>query len=57
MLLKYSLCLPGLAASVDEAVKNVIDQGVRTPDIGGKAKTSEVGDAIAEELSKVLSKK
>ncbi|KAF2104364.1 3-isopropylmalate dehydrogenase Leu2A [Rhizodiscina lignyota] len=57
MLLKYSLCLPDLAAAVDEAVKNVIDKGVRTPDIGGTAKTSEVGDAVAEELSKVLSKK
>ena len=57
MLLKYSLCLPDLAAAVDEAVKIVIDKGVRTTDIGGTAKTSEVGDAVAEELGKVLSRK
>ncbi len=57
MLLKYSLCLPDLAALVDDAVKIVIDKNVRTPDIGGTAKTSEVGDAVAGELRKLLSKK
>lgn len=56
MLLKYSLCLPELAAKVDEAVKTVIDKGIRTADIGGKANTKEVGDAIVEELEKILSK-
>lgn len=54
MLLKYSLCLPDLAKAVDEAVKIVIDKGIRTKDIGGSSKTAEVGDAIAEELSKIL---
>lgn len=54
MLLKYSLCLPELAKAVDEAVKVVIDKGVRTADIGGSNKTVEVGDAVCEELSKIL---
>jgi 3-isopropylmalate dehydrogenase len=54
MLLKYSLCLPDLAKAVDEAVKNTIDNGLRTKDIGGSTKTAEMGDAIAEELRKVL---
>jgi 3-isopropylmalate dehydrogenase len=54
MLLKYSLCLPELAAKVDEAVKVVIEKGIRTKDIGGSSKTAEVGDAIAEELAKIL---
>lgn len=54
MLLKYSLCLPHLANAVDEAVKITIDKGIRTKDIGGNAKTSEVGDAIVDELSKIL---
>ncbi|CAC9892169.1 unnamed protein product [Aureobasidium pullulans] len=48
---------PELAKSVDEAVKIVIEQGIKTGDIGGKAKTTEVGDAVASELSKILSKK
>ena len=54
MMLKYSLCLPELAKKVDEAVKIVIDKGIRTKDIGGTAKTAEVGDAIAAELDKLL---
>ncbi|KAF1986399.1 3-isopropylmalate dehydrogenase [Aulographum hederae CBS 113979] len=54
MMLKYSLCLPDLAKSVDEAVKRVLDANVRTGDIGGSNKTSEVGDAVAAELSKIL---
>lgn len=44
-----------LAKDVDEAVKNVIDKGIRTADIGGEAKTSEVGDAVASELARILS--
>lgn len=56
MMLKYSFQQPDLARKVDEAVKAVIDKGVRTKDIGGSAKTSEVGDAVAEELAKILKK-
>ena len=57
MLLQYSLNLPNEAKAVEEAVRRTIDSGVRTGDIGGKATTSEVGDAIASELVKILSKK
>ncbi|KAF2660119.1 3-isopropylmalate dehydrogenase [Lophiostoma macrostomum CBS 122681] len=56
MMLKYSLCEPELAKKVDEATKIVIDQGIRTKDIGGSAKTAEVGDAVAAELEKLLKK-
>lgn len=55
MLLQYSLNLPEEAKAVEEAVKRTIDNGVRTGDIGGKASTSEVGDAAAKELEKILS--
>lgn len=55
MLLQYSLNLPEEAKAVEEAVKRTIDGGVRTGDIGGKASTSEVGDATAKELEKILS--
>jgi 3-isopropylmalate dehydrogenase len=54
MMLKYSLCLPDLAQKVDEAVKIAIEKGIRTKDIGGSAKTSEVGDAVAAELEALL---
>ncbi|MCJ1485397.1 3-isopropylmalate dehydrogenase [Schaereria dolodes] len=57
MLLKYSLNLSVEAKAVEEAVRRTIDSGVRTGDIGGKASTSEVGDAVAKELAKVLSEK
>ncbi|KAI4129246.1 MAG: hypothetical protein LQ347_003855 [Umbilicaria vellea] len=57
MLLQYSLNLPTEAKAVEEAVRRTIDSGVRTGDIGGKASTSEVGNAVAEELTKVLSEK
>lgn len=54
MLLQYSLCLPEEAKAVEEAVRRTIDAGIRTKDIGGTASTSQVGDAIATELAKVL---
>lgn len=56
MMFKYSLCLPELALKIDEATKIVIDNGIRTRDIGGSSSTSEVGDAIAVELEKILRK-
>lgn len=56
MMLKYSLNMPDLAKAVDEAVRNTIEKGVKTKDIGGSAKTTEVGDAVAEELTKILKK-
>ncbi|KAJ4341287.1 3-isopropylmalate dehydrogenase [Ascochyta clinopodiicola] len=56
MMFKYSLCLPEYAAKIDEATKIAIDNGVRTKDIGGSSTTSQVGDAIAAELEKLLKK-
>lgn len=55
MLLQFSLNLPVEAKAVEEAVRRGIDKGVRTGDIGGNATTSEVGDAVAEELKDILS--
>lgn len=53
-MLKYSLNLPAEANAVEEAVRRTIENGVRTKDIGGTSSTSEVGDAVAAELKKVL---
>ena len=55
MMLQYSLNRPAEAKIVETAVRNVIESGIRTTDIGGTAKTSEVGDAVAAELEKLLS--
>ncbi|KAJ9161516.1 3-isopropylmalate dehydrogenase [Coniochaeta hoffmannii] len=54
MMLRYSLNLPKEAAAVEAAVKNAIDNGVRTRDIGGNASTTQMGDAIVAELEKIL---
>ncbi|KAK1983744.1 3-isopropylmalate dehydrogenase [Colletotrichum cereale] len=54
MMLRYSLNLPKEAKAVEDAVKAVIDKGVRTKDLGGNAGTKEVGDAIVAELAKIL---
>lgn len=54
MLLQFSLNLPVEAKAVEEAVRRGIDKGIRTGDIGGNATTSEVGDAVAEELKNIL---
>ncbi|KAK2742639.1 3-isopropylmalate dehydrogenase [Onygenales sp. PD_40] len=54
MLLQYSLNRPAEAKAIETAVRNVIESGVRTGDIGGKATTKEVGDAVVAELERVL---
>jgi 3-isopropylmalate dehydrogenase len=54
MALKYSLDLDTYADDIDKAVKSVLKDGFRTPDImePGKKKvsTSEMGSAIIEKL-------
>ncbi|RYP80708.1 hypothetical protein DL770_006122 [Monosporascus sp. CRB-9-2] len=54
MMCRYSLRLPREADAIEAAVKNVIDGGLRTKDLGGSAGTKEVGDAVVAELVKVL---
>ncbi|MEK9677408.1 MAG: 3-isopropylmalate dehydrogenase [Rhodospirillaceae bacterium] len=57
MLLRYSFDLSEDADLVDQAVQNVLDSGLRTPDImqDGKAKvsTTTMGEAIVAELDKL----
>jgi len=54
MMLLYSLNLPAESRAIEEAVRRTIEAGVRTRDIGGSNSTTEVGDAVAKELEKVL---
>jgi len=53
-MLQYSLNLPVEAKAVEDAVRRTIENGIRTKDIGGSSSTTEVGDAVAAELKKVL---
>jgi tartrate dehydrogenase/decarboxylase / D-malate dehydrogenase len=53
MLLEH-LGLESAGAKVEEAVENVLKQGkVRTYDLGGKSKTSEMGTAVADEVRRL----
>ncbi|RYO75750.1 hypothetical protein DL764_010328 [Monosporascus ibericus] len=54
MMCRYSLRLPREADAIEAAVKNAIDGGLRTKDLGGSAGTKEVGDAVVAELVKEL---
>jgi len=57
MLLRYSFDMFEDADLVDQAVQNVLDQGLRTGDIMGDGKTlvstEAMGDAITKELDKL----
>lgn len=55
MMLKLSLDMVEEGLAVEKAVKNVIDQGIVTGDLGGSASTTDVGDAVAAEVTKILS--
>lgn len=54
MLLRYSLGLEAPAKAIEDAVRKVLDDGVRTADLRGTAKTVEVGDRIVEVLKGLL---
>ena len=54
MLLQYSFGMDKEAQLIADAVRNVLDSGLRTKDLGGNAGTVETGDAIVKELEKLL---
>lgn len=54
MMLRYSLNLPKHAKAVEDAVRKVLDGGLRTADLGGKTTTKEMGDACAKALDDIL---
>ncbi|KAI8712176.1 3-isopropylmalate dehydrogenase [Fusarium sp. LHS14.1] len=60
MMLRYSFLLEKEAAAVEQAVIKVLDAKenggleIRTGDLGGSAKCSEVGDAVCQELKGLL---
>ncbi|KAG7879161.1 hypothetical protein KL925_004231 [Ogataea polymorpha] len=54
MMLKLSLDLVDAGRAIEQAVKNVLDAGIMTADLGGSSSTQEVGDAVAQEVAKLL---
>ncbi len=50
MMLKYGLGMHEEAAKLDVAVDSVLNQGLRTPDLGGEATTDEMRDAVLGSL-------
>ncbi|CAL9735471.1 3-isopropylmalate dehydrogenase [Monosporozyma servazzii] len=54
MMLKLSLALVEEGEAIEEAVKRVLDSGIRTADLGGSNSTSEVGDAVAKAVKEIL---
>ncbi|KAI5924915.1 3-isopropylmalate dehydrogenase [Camillea tinctor] len=54
MMCRYSLQLPKEADAIEAAVRNVLDGGLRTKDLGGESGTQAVGDAVVAELVKLL---
>ncbi len=50
LMLRYSFGLEDEAGAVERAVREVVRDGVRTPDLGGRAGTEEVGRAVADRI-------
>ncbi|MFL5561417.1 MAG: 3-isopropylmalate dehydrogenase [Gemmatimonadaceae bacterium] len=46
LMLRYSLGMENQALAVERAVWDAVTNGARTPDIGGRASTTEVADAV-----------
>lgn len=60
MCLRYSLDQSSLADQIEQAVQNVLNNGIRTGDIMAEGctqvSTSDMGDAVIEELKQFLAK-
>ncbi len=50
-MLRHSLGLPAAADRVDRAVDRVLDEGARTPDLGGSLSTSDMGSRVLDALA------
>lgn len=51
MMLRHSFGMETEAARIEQAVANVLEQGILGHDLGGKASTSEIGDAVIAQLA------
>jgi 3-isopropylmalate dehydrogenase len=51
MLLRHSLHLTEEAAQLEDAIDHVLGEGIRTPDLGGSARSAEFGEAVGAALA------
>jgi 3-isopropylmalate dehydrogenase len=51
MLLRHSLERPADAARIERAVAKALEDGARTPDLGGALSTEAMGDAVLKALA------
>ena len=51
MMLRYSLKHTDAADAVEDAVREVLEQGYRTVDLGGDHSTAQIGDAVCATLA------
>lgn len=54
MMLRHSFAMEKEAQILEDAIQAVLAQGIMTADLGGSAKTIEIGDAIAKEVDKTV---
>ncbi|KAL4918824.1 Isopropylmalate dehydrogenase-like domain-containing protein [Aspergillus aurantiobrunneus] len=50
LMFRYSFNMESEARQIEDAVRTVLDKGIRTPDLGGKCGTKEFGDAVVAAL-------
>lgn len=53
-MLRLSLDCVKEAEALEKAVQEVLDKGIRTADLRGTSSTTEVGDAVAEAVARIL---
>ena len=54
MALEHSFDAPGAARALEAAIAVAMASGVRTPDVGGRSSTREMGDAVLEVLGRTV---
>jgi 3-isopropylmalate dehydrogenase len=50
LMLRHSLSMEAQAAAVESAVDRALAEGLRTPDLGGRATTAEATQAVLQNL-------
>lgn len=50
LMFRYSFNMEKEARQIEEAVRAVLDAGIRTSDLGGNSGTKEFGDAVVAAL-------
>ncbi|KAM3420650.1 3-isopropylmalate dehydrogenase [Cercospora zeina] len=55
MMCRYSLGLEAGAMAIEMAVRETLEAGILTPDLGGSSSTSDVGDAVVAALERCAS--